>query len=83
MIPREKEILKDTWASKNYCDVYRKYIDPAFLDGVLWADEHISDETLDKIVNLTLNWNHNIEEFSNAVDYRESAVRFIREHWND
>ena len=77
MIPREKEILKDTWASKNYCDVYRKYIDPAFLDGVLWADEHISDDTLDKIVNLTLNWNHNIEEFSNAVDYRGSAVRFI------
>ena len=83
MIPREKEILEDTWASKNYCDVPRKYIDPAFLGGVLWADEHISDETLNKIVNLTLNWNYNIEEFSNAVDYRESAVRFIREHWND
>lgn len=39
MIPRDKEILEDTWASKNYFYVPRKYIDPAFLDGVLLEDE--------------------------------------------
>lgn len=39
-IDREQQILNDPWASKNYCDVPRKYIDTSFLDGVYWSDEH-------------------------------------------
>ena len=40
MTDRDQEILNDPWASKNYCDVPRRYIDVPFRDGVDWADQN-------------------------------------------
>lgn len=40
MTDRDQEILNDPWASKNYCDVPRRYIDIPFRDGVDWADQN-------------------------------------------
>ena len=40
MTDRDQEILQDPWASKNYCDVPRCYIDIPFRDGVDWADQN-------------------------------------------
>jgi hypothetical protein len=40
MTDRDQEILQDPWASKNYCDVPRRYIDIPFRDGVDWADQN-------------------------------------------
>jgi hypothetical protein len=40
MTDRDQEILNDPWASRNYCDVPRRYIDIPFRDGVDWADQN-------------------------------------------
>jgi len=40
MTDRDQEILNDPWASRNYCDVPRRYINIPFRDGVDWADQN-------------------------------------------
>ena len=73
MLDREQEILNDPWARETYCDIPRKYIEPAFLDGVFWADEHIKSPWRD--INEVLP--EVIDGYSDQVLLRLEGDRYI------
>lgn len=75
MLDRDKEILQDKWATDNYCDLSRKYIDTSFKDGLDWSDEHPSKKTIYKIITLYSTWAQ-----SNT---KVGIIEYIKNNWND
>ena len=73
MLDREQEILNDPWAGKTYCDIPREYIDPAFLDGVFWADEHPESPWR----NINVDLPEVIDGYSDQVLLRLESDRYV------